>query len=305
MRVQSNGLSIEVEEHGPADGPPLLLIMGLGMQLIGWPERFVEMLADAGYRVIRFDNRDIGLSDKFDHWGHADLARAALRYTLRLKIRAPYTLADMAHDAVGVLDALKIGRCHIVGASMGGMIAQIIAATRPERVRSLTLIMTSAGARRLPGPTWKARRALLSKPENPRDLRSVLEHNSRTFKVIESPAYPTADEALRARLERALGRSYHPQGVGRQLLAVVASGDRTPLLSRITAPTLVIHGRADTLVPVANGIDLASRIPGARLEIIDGMNHDLPEALFPRLTTLIAAHAREADAKAVDTRAAA
>jgi proline iminopeptidase len=151
--------------------------------------------------------------------------------------------------------------------------------------------MTTAGARRLPGPTWKARRALLSSPENPRDLSSVLEHNSRTFKVIESPQYPTEEEALRRRLERALGRSYHPQGIGRQLLAVVASGDRTPLLADITAPTLVIHGREDTLVPVANGIDLARRIPGAKLEIIEGMSHDLPEALLPRLAGSIAAHA--------------
>jgi len=294
MRIQSNGLSIEVEEHGPAGGPPLLLIMGLGMQLIGWPDRFVELLAEAGFRVIRFDNRDIGLSDKFDHWGHADLASAALRYTFRMKIRAPYTLTDMAQDAVGVLDALGIGRCHIVGASMGGMIAQIIGATQQHRVQSLTLIMTTAGARRLPGPTWKARRALLSSPENPRDLKSVLEHNSRTFKVIESPKYPTEEEALRRRLERALGRSYHPQGIGRQLLAVVASGDRTPLLADIAAPTLVIHGREDTLVPVANGIDLARRIPGAKLEIIEGMSHDLPEALLPHLAGSIAAHARQA-----------
>jgi len=294
MRVRSNGLSIEVEEHGPADGPPLLLIMGLGMQLIGWPDRFVELLADSGFRVIRFDNRDIGLSDKFDHWGHADLATAALRYTFRMKIRAPYTLADMAQDAIGVLDALNIERCHIVGASMGGMIAQIIGATRPERAHSLSLIMTTAGARRLPGPTWKARRALLSSPENPRDIASVVDHNSRMFKVIESPKYPTEEEALRRRLQRALGRSYHPQGVGRQLLAVVASGDRTPLLADITAPTLVIHGREDTLVPVANGIDLARRIPGAKLEIIEGMSHDLPEALLPRLAGSIATHARSA-----------
>jgi pimeloyl-ACP methyl ester carboxylesterase len=293
MRIQSNGLNIEVEEHGPKDGEPLLLIMGLGMQLIGWPDHFVELLADAGYRVIRFDNRDIGLSDKFEHWGRADLARAALRYTFRMKIEAPYLLTDMAQDALGVLDAMGIERCHIVGASMGGMISQIIAAQHPQRVRTLSLIMTTAGARRLPGPTVKARRALLSSPRDPRDMASVIEHSQRVFKVIESPAYPTPDEALRARLERSLGRSYYPQGIGRQLLAVVASGDRTPLLSRIQAPTLVIHGRADTLVPVANGIDLAKRIPGARLELIDGMNHDLPDALLPRLSGLIATHAAQ------------
>jgi pimeloyl-ACP methyl ester carboxylesterase len=291
MRIQSNGLNIEVEEHGPKEGEPMLLIMGLGMQLIGWPDPFVELLAGAGYRVIRFDNRDVGLSDKFEHWGRADLARAALRYTFRMKIDAPYLLADMAQDALGILDSMGIDRCHIVGASMGGMIAQIIAAEHPRRARSLTLMMTTAGARRLPGPTAKARRALLSSPRNPRDIASVIEHGQRVFKVIESPAYPTPDEALRARLERSLGRSYYPQGIGRQLLAVVASGDRTPLLSRITAPTLVIHGRDDTLVPVANGIDLARRIPGARLELIDGMNHDLPDALLPRLSGLIAAHA--------------
>ena len=293
MRIQSNGLNLEVEEHGPADGPPLLLIMGLGMQLIGWPEAFVQLLADAGFRVIRFDNRDIGLSDKFDHWGRVNLATAALRYTLGLKLRAPYTLDDMAQDAVGLLDALRIERCHIVGASMGGMIAQIIAAKHPGRVASLTLIMTSAGARRLPGPTLRARRALLSRPKNPRDPASIIEHGSQTFKVIASPGYPTHDEAIRARIARALGRSFHPHGVGRQLLAVAAASDRTPLLSNITAPTLVIHGRADSLVPVANGIDLAKRIPNARLELIDGMGHDLPDGLLPRLAGSIAANARQ------------
>ena len=292
MRIQSNGIRLEVEQHGPADGTPLLLIMGLGMQLTGWPEEFVRLLAAQGYRVIRFDNRDVGLSDKFDHWGSPNLGRAALCHALRLKIRAPYSLDDMAQDAVGVMDALDLPQCHVVGASMGGMIAQILAAKHAPRVARLTLMMTTSGARRLPGPTLRARGALLSSPKNPRDLESVLEHSSRTFRAISSPGYPTGEADLRERLARNMRRSHHPPGVGRQLLAVVTGGDRTPLLARISAPTLIIHGREDPLVRPACGIDLARHIRGAKLELIEGMGHDLPAALLPRLAASIAAHGR-------------
>jgi len=291
MQVQSNGINLEVEERGPAGGEPLLRIMGLGMQLTAWPENFVHLLAAAGYRVILFDNRDIGLSEKFDHWGKPDLLSATLLHAMRLKIHAPYRLNDMAADALGVLDALGVRRCHVVGASMGGMIAQILAATHPDRLKSLTLMMTTSGARRLPGPTLKARRALLSGPRNPRDIESVIDHGVGILGVIGSPGYPSDPAQLRARLGHGVRRSYHPRGMGRQLLAVAADGDRTPLLSKIRAPTLIIHGREDPLVPVACGVDLARHIHGAQLELIAGMGHDLPEALLPRLTASIIRHA--------------
>jgi pimeloyl-ACP methyl ester carboxylesterase len=290
MQVQSNGIALEVEQHGPADGPPLLMIMGLGMQLTAWPDEWVQTLAAAGYRVIVFDNRDIGLSTYFDDSGRADLVRASWRHMFHLPVRAPYLLDDMAQDTVGLLDALGIERCHLLGLSMGGMIAQIIAARYPERVRTLTLMMTTSGARRLPGPSMKARAALLSKPANPRDPESVIENTAQLLGVIGSPGFPTAAADMHARLARNVCRAYHPQGMGRQLLAVMASADRTPLLAQIRAPTLVIHGRADPLVPVACGIDLAERIAGARLELIDGMGHDLPSALIPRLAASVSAH---------------
>jgi pimeloyl-ACP methyl ester carboxylesterase len=294
VKIRSNGIELEVEEHGPADGPPMLLIMGLGMQLTGWPDEFVGLLAQAGFRVLRFDNRDIGLSTKFDEWGSADLMKGALCHALHLPVRSPYTLDDMARDAIGILDALGIARAHVVGCSMGGMIAQLLAARHPRRLLSLTLIMTTSGSRRLPGPTLKARMSLLSRPRNPHEIESVLEHGSAIFKVISSPGFPTKEALVRERIALSIKRSNHPGGIGRQLLAVAASDDRTPLLGQIAVPTYVIHGRADPLVPVANGIDLARRIPGAKLELIDGMGHDLPDALLPRLAAGIAAHARSA-----------
>ncbi|HEX4326295.1 MAG TPA: alpha/beta hydrolase [Burkholderiales bacterium] len=294
MKVRSNGIELEVEEQGPADGSPMVLIMGLGMQLLGWPDEFVDLLSDAGFRVIRFDNRDIGLSTKFDDWGSADLVSGALRHAFHLPVNAPYTLDDMAEDTVGMLDALGIARAHIVGASMGGMIAQLIAARHAARVASLSLIMTTSGARRLPGPTLKARLALLSAPANPNRIESVIDHGSAIHQVIASPGFPTEEALVRERIALSLTRSNHPRGIGRQLLAVAAAPDRTPLLKDIVAPTLVLHGRADPLVPVANGIDLAQHIAGAKLELIEGMGHDLPDALLPRLAGSIASHARAA-----------
>ncbi len=290
MQVKSNGIVLEVERHGPAGGAPLLLVMGLGMQLTAWPEALVEALAAAGYRVILFDNRDIGLSAKFDAWGRANLAAASWRRMLHLPVRSAYLLDDMADDTVGLLDALGIERCHVVGLSMGGMIAQLMAARHPERIRALTLMMTTSGARRLPGPTMKARAALMSRPTDPRDMESVLENTAQLLTAIGSAAFPTDAALQRERLARNLRRSYHPQGMARQLQAIMASADRTPLLAQISAPTLVIHGRADPLVPVAHGIDLAKRIPGARLDLIAGLGHDLPAALVPRFAASISAH---------------
>jgi pimeloyl-ACP methyl ester carboxylesterase len=247
MQVRANGLSIEVDIQGPADGAPLVLLMGLGMQLTGWPEPFVEMLTQRGHKVIRLDNRDAGLSQGFDHLGTPNVAWAALRYAVRLPVRSTYTIADMAADTIGVLDALNIDRAHIVGASMGGMIAQHIAAKHPQRVSALTLMMTTSGARSLPKPSAKARAAMLDRRGlNPKNIEAVVDRLERVFTIIGSPAYRPADEqareAFRARLRASVQRAYRPAGVARQLIAVAADGDRSTLLARVAAPTHIIHG---------------------------------------------------------------
>jgi pimeloyl-ACP methyl ester carboxylesterase len=292
-QVRANGLMIEVDDQGPLDAPVVLLVMGLGMQLTGWPDGLVALLLGHGFRVVRFDNRDAGLSDGFDHAGVPSIPLNALRHLLRLPIRSPYALKDMAADAVGVLDALGIAQAHVVGASLGGMIAQHLAAQHAERVTSLTLIMTTSGSRRLPGPTMHARRALLSQPAN-REPETLISHSISVFTAIGSPAFRPAPADLRARVVAHIQRASRPQGSARQLLAIAADGDRTPLLARIQAPTQVIHGVVDPLVPVANGRDLVQRIAGARGDFIDGMGHDLPDALLGRIAQGIASNAQRA-----------
>jgi pimeloyl-ACP methyl ester carboxylesterase len=288
MQVRANGLSIEVEDHGPAGGDPLLLIMGLGMQLVAWHEDFVASLVARGFRVIRFDNRDIGLSQGFEAAGVPNLALDSLRHAVGLAVRSPYSLADMAADAVGVLDALGIARAHVCGASMGGMIAQQIAIRHPERIKSLTLMMTTSGARRLPGPSLKVRGALLGRPKEPGNVDSVVRHYVNLYRLIGSPAFPATDDYLFGRLGMSVRRAFRPDGAARQLVAIAADGDRSPLLAKIAAPTQIIHGRADPLVPVAAGHDLAVKIGGARIDVIDGMGHDLPAELWPRFVAGIA-----------------
>lgn len=293
MKVRANGLMIEVDDQGPREAPVVLLVMGLGMQLTGWPDELVALLLAHGFRVVRFDNRDAGLSEGFDHAGVPSIPLNALRHWLRLPIRAPYALKDMAADAVGVLDALGIPKAHIVGASLGGMICQHIAAAWPERVASVALIMTTSGSRRLPGPTMVARRALLSQPAD-REPETLIAHSIGIFTTIGSPAYRPTPAEIRERVVASISRASRPQGSARQLLAIAADGDRTPLLARIQAPTQVIHGTADPLVPVANGRELVRRIPGALGDFIDGMGHDLPQPLLGRIAEAIAGNARRA-----------
>lgn len=281
MRIGANGLEFEVEDEGPRDGPALLLIMGLSMQLTAWPAELVGDLVRRGFRVIRMDNRDIGLSSKIDAAGVPNMGAAMLRYMLHLRINAPYGIADMAADAAGVLDALGVDSAHVCGASMGGMIAQHLAANHARKVRSLTLMMTTSGSRHLPQPALRIRTALMSRPQGTA-FDDWVAHGMRLFNLIGSPAYPPDPQRLRERVEASMRRSVHPAGSMRQMLAIAADGDRTPLLGRIGCPTLVIHGRADPLVPLAAGIDLAKRISGARSDFIDGMGHDLPIQLLPR-----------------------
>lgn len=291
MRVVAGGIGIEVDDQGLPDGEPLLLIMGLGMQLTGWPDELVQMLVSRGFRVLRFDNRDIGLSQYFDHLGVPNLAWAGMRHAMGLPVRAPYSLADMAGDAVGVLDALGIAQAHVCGASMGGMIAQHLAAQYPQRVKSLSLMMTTSGARSLPQPGLRVRRALLSRPRSgaPEDVAT---HLRGVLGVIGSPAYPADPAVLQQRLMANAQRAWHPAGTARQIVAVAADGDRSALLPRIQARTCIIHGEADPLVPVAAGRDLQARIAGAVGDFIPGMGHDLPGQLLPRFTESITANAR-------------
>ena len=276
MKVKSNGLDFEVEINEPlrpGGAPVVLMIMGLGMQLIAWPPDFVRAFTDAGYRVVRLDNRDIGLSHK-STGKRPNLPWMALKYWLHLPVRAAYSLRDMVEDTRGVLDALGIERCHVVGASMGGMIAQGLASWHPQRVLSLTSLMSTTGARGLPQATSKATMALLARPKSgARD--DVITHSSKVFAVIGSPKYPLSTDDLRARSAASFDRSFYPPGVAKQLAAIVASGDRSEEVRNIKVPTLVLHGKDDPLVPVQHGEDTARKISGSEFVSFDGMGHDL------------------------------
>jgi proline iminopeptidase len=290
------GIALDYESRGDLGAPAILLIMGLGMPGIAWPDPFVDELVAAGFRVIRFDNRDCGHSSKLAGGRLPDLRLAIVRALLRRRVAAPYTLDDMAADAVGVLDALGIGRAHLVGVSMGGMIAQNVAALYPQRVASLTSIMSSTGnpSVRVTMGKPRALRAILSRPASTSDAEALVEHFARVFGVIGSPGFAVDADLLRHNLRRIVDRGVHPAGTARQLLAILASGDRRPLLHRIVAPTLVVHGSDDPLVPVAAGRDTALHIRGSRLEIVRGMGHDLPPGVQPLLAARIVEHCRGA-----------
>ncbi len=288
--AQSNGIRLCYEDWGAMDDPPVVLIMGLGAQLVGWPDAFCELLVEGGRRVIRFDNRDIGHSEKIDS-AHAKTSSklAYAKSRLGLRVKSPYNLYDMADDTLGLLDALQIARAHLVGASMGGMIAQIAAARHADRVTSLTSIMSSSGARWLPQGKIRALMRLGMAPSSS-EREAMLEHFATTLRVIGSPGDLMTHEERRERAAIGLDRSYHPAGSARQMLAVMSSGPRTRLLRQIKVPSLIIHGSRDPLVPLGHGRHTARCIPGARLEVINGMGHDLPPRLLPRLAQLIVDH---------------
>ena len=290
--LHANGLRIAFDTAGDPKATPLLLIHGLGMQLVNWPEEFVEGLVDLGFYVIRYDHRDCGLSTRFDQAGSPSLALARVRTALRLPLHPAYTLDDMAADALGVLSALGVARAHLVGVSaLGGLIAQNLAARHPHRTLSLTAIMSTSSRRGLPGPSAKVRKALARAPRDTANVDSVTGHTVDLLRTLGSPSYPTPDGQLRKRVARSIRRSYCPAGSARQMLALMAAGDRSATLKAIAVPTLVIHGAADPLVPPACGQDLAASIPGARLELIEGMGHDLPPQLVERILALIDSHA--------------
>lgn len=289
--VNANGLSLAYETSGSPRDPPMLLIMGLGMPLVFWPDAFVDGLAARGFHVIRFDNRDCGHSQKIRGGPLPNIPVAVGRALLRLNVDAPYDLDDMAADAAGLLDALRIERAHVVGVSLGGMIAQTMAARHASRVASLTSIMSSSGNPRVSFGKPRALRALLQPPPNPHDIDAVVARMVNVLSAIGSPGYAPDRALLRQSCERVARRGYHPAGTVRQLFAILASGDRRRQLARITAPTLVIHGVEDPLLPVAGGRDVARHIPHARMMEIPGMGHDVPPALIPALVDAIAGHA--------------
>jgi pimeloyl-ACP methyl ester carboxylesterase len=297
-QVDANGLRFEYESFGRDCDPAVVLVMGLGMQLTAWPEPFCQRIAEDGFRVIRFDNRDIGLSSPIPATHRPNVPLQALRWLLHRPVRSEYTIDDMARDTVGVLDALGIERAHLVGASMGGMIAQNVASSFPDRARSLVSIMSSSGARSLPMAHPRVLRMMLARPPKHAAFDALLAHYVTLFRALGGPVHRASDAELRARLERSLRRSFRPDGTLRQLLAVVASGDRSERLRAIRTPTCVIHGDGDPLLPLKHGRDCAAKIPGAKLEVIPGMGHDLPASLLPLLGDAVLAHLRRVEARA-------
>jgi pimeloyl-ACP methyl ester carboxylesterase len=288
-RAPANGIEIVYETIGDPSDPPLLLVMGLGMQLIHWDDELCELLASRGFRVIRFDNRDAGLSTQIDA-RVPNLARAFAG----LRIDAPYLLDDMADDTVGLLDHLGIEAAHVAGASMGGMIGQVMAIRHPERVLSLTSIMSTTGERRVGRPKLRVWGVLARRA--PRDKDSYVEYFVRVFKLIGSKGFPSDEGRIRELAAASYERAHRPAGTARQLAAITASGDRTERLRELHVPTTVFHGRGDPLVPFRAGRATAEAIPGARLVAIPGMGHDLPREVWPRLADAIAETAARARA---------
>ena len=283
QRAQVGDLEIAYETFGDAGDPPILLVMGLATQMIGWPDEFCAGLADRGYFVVRFDNRDIGLSTHLDSAGAPDI----LTVLGGDASSVPYGLADLADDTVGLLDALGLDSVHLIGASMGGMIAQLVALRHPARVRSLTSIMSTTGDPSVGRPS-EAALALLVAPAA-RDRDAAVQRVIDTYRVIGSPGFEFDESALRERAGLSFDRAYDPAGVARQLAAVLTTPDRTRALKGISVPTLVINGSDDALVDVSGGRATAAAVPGAELLVVDGMGHDLPRAMWPEITDRITA----------------
>ena len=292
-RTPVGDVDIAYETFGDPADPPLLLVMGLATQMLGWDERFCLLLADRGFHVIRFDNRDIGLSTHLTEAGVPDLA--ALIAGDPTAPAPPYTLLDMARDVDGLLTALGLESAHVVGASMGGMIAQQLAIGYPHRVRSLTSIMSTT-SREVGAARPEAMAAIFLPP--PADPDQAAERALDVYRAIGSPGYPLDESRLADVARRAFARGHHPAGVARQFSAIVVSPDRAPGLRDLSVPTLVIHGEDDPLVQVDGGRATAAAVPGARLVVVPGMGHDLPEPLWQQLVDEIVAHARSAEVRA-------
>ncbi|MDP3746963.1 MAG: alpha/beta hydrolase [Phenylobacterium sp.] len=287
-QITANGIPLHYELHGPETGEPLLLIMGLGAQMTRWPPALVAELAARGYRVVQYDNRDVGLSHKLDEAGAPDMQEVYKALMSGQKPPVAYILSDMAADGVGLMDALGFERAHIVGASMGGMIAQMIAAEHPSRVLSLTSIMSTTGNPSLPPAKPEAMERLTQRGPSPlEDLEGFLDYGIAGARIMNGPNYQADEAELRASMKSDFERSFHPVGFARQMAAVVASGDRRAALATITAPTVVVHGADDPLVPPTGGEDTHATIPGSELHILPNMGHNLPKPLIGTLCDLI------------------
>lgn len=291
------GVDIFYEEAGDRANETILLIMGLGVQLTHWPDEFIEALVTRGYHVVRFDNRDIGLSQK---WGTAPAPKIVwqvLRARLGWPMNVPYSLKDMADDAAGLLDALGIDKAHAVGASMGGMIGQLMAINHAQKLFSLTSVMSTTGNPKLPQADKEAVSALTARPGS-LDEEVLVEHGLRVLRAIGSPGFPIDEERARERTRRNVQRSVDPMGLPRQLAAIIDDGDRTKRLGAVTTPTLVLHGEGDPLVKLAAGEATAKAIPGARMVTIPGWGHDFPLQLVDQIADTVSEHARMASPRA-------
>jgi pimeloyl-ACP methyl ester carboxylesterase len=291
-KVKANNIEIEYDTFGDPSSKPLLLIMGLGAQMIRWEEDFCQKFVERGFYVIRFDNRDVGLSTKFDEVGEPDLMKIYMKVAKGEKIEAAYTLNDMADDAAGLLSALNIEKAHICGASMGGMIAQTVAYRHPSRVLSLTSIMSSTGNPDLPRPKPEAMKVLIQPP--PTEREALIEHGVNTMRLIHGTGFPFDEERARNLVIAGIDRSNYRPGYSRQLAAILATGNRKQNLTSITAPTLVIHGSEDPLMPPDGGKDTAEAIPGAELLIIEGMGHSIPIEVWSQVMDAIKVNANKA-----------
>src|SRR4051794_32707783 len=292
QRAQVGDLELAYETFGERSNPPLVLVMGLATQMIGWPDEFCQGLAERGLFVVRFDNRDIGLSTHLDERGAPDIM--AILGGDRSNV--PYALADLADDTVRLLDHLGIDSAHVVGASMGGMIAQLVAVRHPDRVRSLTSIMSTTGDPAVGAPSQAAMGVLLAPPAT--DRESAIARAVDTYRVIGSPGFEFDEQALRAGAGLPSARRYTPAGVARQLAAILTTPDRTADLGAVQVPALVIHGEHDSLVNVSGGRATAAAIPGADLMVVDGMGHDPPRALWPQIIDGISALVERAEKQA-------
>lgn len=290
-QITANGLQLEYEDYGDKSAPPILLVMGLGAQLTLWPMELVDALVERGFRVIRYDNRDIGLSHKFEGAKAPGILKLMIFSKFGLPIRTPYSLADMAADGAALLDALGIEKAHIVGASMGGMITQHIGFSHSEKVLSLTSIMSTTGNSKLERAKPEAIKALTTRPADDK-IDTIREHGLKLSYAIGSPGYRADPEVIKDKVEVNFRRSFYPAGLPRQLAAIIADGCRRVRLGAITAPTLVVHGEDDPLVPLSGGEDTAAHIPGATLKTFPGMGHDLPVELVEPMADVIAEHAK-------------
>ena len=286
-KAHVNDIEIEYDTFGDSSSKPILLIMGLGGQMIAWLEELCNYVANQGFFVIRFDNRDVGLSTKFEEMGISNLTELIAAFTRGEKVDTPYTLEDMADDAIGVLDDLNIDKAHICGASMGGMIAQIVAYRHPTRVLSLASIMSTTGNPDLPQATQELLQELFSPPPTDRD--AYIKESVRRGRLTYG-TFPYNEEQVAILAAAVYDRCFYPQGIMRQLAAITANGNRKPKLASIKVPTLVVHGREDPLVPVEGGIDTAEAIPGAELLIIEGMGHSFPIEVAPQIIEALLAN---------------